>query len=377
MNIEELLQKYPLKRIKPMDGLAVTAKVWDEAHDYHRRSHGIHALFNHGSGILAGLEVIASDPPDTSVYILPGIAIDPAGQMIVLAQPVAYSIGQEMEGLLYILLTYGESRARRDNGDGQEGGPLYMHAEFSIAASTMLANTPWVELARVRRSSRSATFSNAPNFFEPTPDQIDLRFRREINAAREVNVVVCYLGPTKDNKAGRGANYLAQALNYQGRYRLQVDDGAVIGPTIVSNTLVYLVGQGSFELEPGLMNGLRNYVQRAKGTLLLEGLDAKAEQSFDNFVKAINISVAPPQAGHPLLTRPNLFAAPPPGYETQGESKFLVGDGLILSGHKYGLVWQGERSGRLASREEIRSALEWGGNIMAYAEARRRMSGQR
>ena len=102
MNIEELLQRYPTKRIKPVDGMAVTSEVWEEAHEYHRQSQGCHALFSHGPGILAGLEVIASDPPDTSVYILPGIAIDPVGQTIVLPQPVAYDIGHEMEGLLYL-----------------------------------------------------------------------------------------------------------------------------------------------------------------------------------------------------------------------------------------------------------------------------------
>jgi hypothetical protein len=48
-----------------------------------------------------------------------------------------------------------------------------------------------------------------------------------------------------------------------------------------------------------------------------------------------------------------------------------VGEGVIVSACDYGCLWQGERRGRAASREEIRAAHEWGSNLMAYAVARR------
>ena len=35
-NPEQFLQALPAKRIKPADGMSVTADVWEEAHDYHR-----------------------------------------------------------------------------------------------------------------------------------------------------------------------------------------------------------------------------------------------------------------------------------------------------------------------------------------------------
>ena len=89
MSTEDLLKIFPDKWIKPVDGLAVTAEVWEEAHDHHRQGQRFHAILHHGSGVITGLEVMASDPPDTSVYILPGVAVDPAGQTIVLPQPVA------------------------------------------------------------------------------------------------------------------------------------------------------------------------------------------------------------------------------------------------------------------------------------------------
>lgn len=372
MNIEELLQKYPIKRIKPADGMAVTAEVWEEAHDYHRRSQGLHALFSHGSGILTGLEVIASDPPDTALYILPGVAVDNIGQTIVLAQPVAYDIGHDMDGLFYLMLNYGESRPRADNGNRSEGAPLYVHGEFSISAQTVLSDTAGVELARVQRSSRDSVLLNAANPIQPGPDEIDLRFRREVGAPPEISMAVSYLGEVNDKKHGLGAAYLAQSLNYAGRYRVIVEDDVAIGPSIVTNTIIYLVGQGSFELNAGAMNGLRNYVHRGKGTLFIESVDAEAEESFMNFLKAKEMTPEPLPAGQRLLTQPLLFAAPPAGYETQGNPHILMTDGVIFSTYNYGLLWQGERRGRLATRDEIRTAMEWGTNIVAYAVNRRK-----
>lgn len=378
MNREELLKNYPVSRIKPSDGMAVTAEVWEEAHEYHRQAHGFHNLFGHGPGIVSGLEVIASDPPDTSVYILSGVAVDSAGQTIVLPQPVTYDVGRDMDGVLYLLLSYGESRPRaKRGGDAATGAPLYVQTEFSITASTSLPGTPWVELARVNRSSRDAVFSNAKNPAFPGSNEIDLRFRRNVGAAREISIGVVYLGQVSQRKQGKGASYLAQVLNHTGQYFVTVEDNVPLGPNIAGNTIVYLVGENSFELDRSSMNGLRNYIQRGNGTLLIEAVDAAAEQSFMNFFKATDLQPNPLQPGHPLLSHPYLFATPPPGFETLENSRIMVGEGLIFDTAGYGLLWQGERRKGLPTREEIRSAVEWGNNILIYALERRLMGGRR
>lgn len=369
---EELLQKFPTKKIKPFDGMAITAAVWEEAHDYHHLSQRFHNLFNHGPGVVGGLEVIASDPPDTSVYILPGLAVDPIGQIIVLPQPVAYDIGHEMEGLLYILLSYGESRPKTGGDNGQADSPKYIHGEFSITARTVLPGGPWVEIARVRRESRTSLFYDAQNWAQPGPNEIDLRFRREINAPAEARVAVCYLGNNPDKQNGVGVTYLARTLNRLGLYQVFVDDDVAVAPGVEANTMIYLVGQGTFELSPGQMNGLYNYVQRGRGTLLLESLDAAAESTFSNLLATMNLKVEALPRTHRLMTDPYLFATPPSGFETKGSPKLLVGDGVIFSGHNYGRLWQGEQQGQTPSRELIRAAQEWGSNIIAYAVQRRR-----
>ncbi|MBI1879374.1 MAG: DUF4159 domain-containing protein [Chloroflexi bacterium] len=352
--------------------MAVTAEVWEEAHEYHGQQQRFHALFSHGPGIVAGLEVIASDPPDTSVYILPGIAVDTSGQTIVLPQPVAYDIGHEMEGLLYLLLSYAESRPRAANGASQGDGPLYIHTEFSIFARTTLPATPAVELARINRRSRVDSFVDARNPAYPEDNEIDLRFRREIGAPREISMAVCYLGDVTDKKHSRGASYLARALNHGGRYHVFVDDDVSLAPGVENYTLIYLVGAGSFELSRSQMNGLSNYVRKGRGTLFIESSDTDAQATFLNFLESVDLEVEPIPAGHRLLIEPYLFGAPPPGFETKGKSDVLVGDGVIISTREYGRLWQGERRDGVASREEIRSAIEWGGNILAYARERHR-----
>jgi hypothetical protein len=374
MSVEDLLRMFPAKRIKPIDGLAVTAEVWEEAHGYHLQHRRFHTTAHHGAGIVAGLAVIASDPPDSSVYILPGIAVDPAGQTIVLPQPVAYDIGEEMEGLVYLLLSYGESRPRPGNGD-QEGGLMYVHVEFSISARTSLPNTPWVELARVRRHSRDDPFLDAQNPTQPGPNEIDLRFRREIGAPGEVSVAVCYLGEGTTRKHGRGASHLAHTLNRLGHYFVSVDDDVALAPGIEANTLIYLVGQGQFELSSGQVNGLFNYVTRGRGTLFIESNDPASKSAFLDLVRTMDMEMEALQPGHRLLTDPYLFATLPLGSEaseTEDAPEVLVGDGVILSTCDYGLLWQGEIRDGVPSREQIRSAIEWGSNIIAYAYDRRR-----
>jgi len=367
-----LLQALPSKKIKPVDGMAVTADVWEEAHDYHQRMQQAHVMAFHGAGIVAGLEVIASDPPDTAVYILPGVAVDPLGQMIVLPQPVAYDIGHEMEGLLYLLLSYGEGRPRADKDVKQSDGPLYVHAEFSVAARTTLPNAPYVELARVQRRKRDDNFSDAPNPAQPGFNEIDLRFRREIGAPREIRIAVCYLGEVKEKKQGRGAASLAHALNQRGRYFVTVEDDARLAPGVEANTLIYLVGQGKFELGTGQINGLTNYVNKGKGTLFIESTDAASHAAFQSLFATMNLKPDALEAGYWLLTEPNLFAAPPPGFEPESTPEILFTDGVIFSAGNYGLAWQGEIKSGVPSREYLRSVAEWGENIITYAWERHR-----
>lgn len=371
MKTQDLIQNFPMKRIKPVDGMAVTAEVWDAAHEYHRQNSRFQTLLFHGWGIVSGLEVLASDPPDTSVYILPGIAIDPAGRTIILPQPVSYDIGNDMEGQLYLLLSYGESSSGATSAEYQPGMPTYSQAEFSLAARASIPAAPCIELGRVLRRSRKDIFRDAVNPAQPGFNEIDLRFRRELRGAQELEAAVCYLG-NGEKRHGRGLVLLAQTLTATGLANLQVRDDVLLVPGVEANDLIYLVGEGKFELAAGVANGLANFVTRGRGTLLIEAVDPAAAESFSSLLNGFKGALTPLTLGHPLLTRPNVFALPPAGYDPSQPPEVQAGDGIIFSRANYGLLWQGLSASGSPGRELIRAAVEWGQNLAAYAASRRR-----
>jgi len=386
------LKEFPTRRIEPVDGMAVTAAVWKEAHDYHLAQQRFHALFGHGPGIVAGLEVVSSDPPDSTLYIMPGMAIDPNGEAIAVTEPVAYDVGTA-HGLLYLLLNYELSRPRSSGGPEE---PLYVHAEFGIEVRPTLPDTPCVELARTKRASRDSALLNAQDAEHPGPNEIDLRFRslhgsaaRTALPAATATLAVCHVGSGKGDKSSehvheRGTTYLARALRsgHPDGLDAWVDLGVPLAPGLENYTLVYLVGHGAFQLGRDEMNAVYTYVQGG-GTLMFEGCrrgapsdNLPADASFSDLLASFGVSCQELQPGDSLLVEPYLFGAPPPGFETEGTPKVLVGAAaagrVIWSTCDYGCLWQGERRGRAALREEIRSAAEWGSNLISYALMQRR-----
>ena len=370
------LPPLPTRRIKAMDGMAVTADVWEEAHQYHYQHQTLHARYGHGAGVLGGLEVVASDPADTAVYVRPGVAIDAAGQIIVLAEALSYDISGANEGPLYLLLTYSESLPRPQNGPMTEGAPMFVHTEFGIDAVTSLPKGPYVELARLRRSKRGAVVHNARSAAAPGIDELDLRFRRQagLSFSAPAGLAVVQLGGRSDKHA-RGAAHLAQALRAGGR-PVWVDDNVPLNQGLSAYTLVYLVAYNSFTLSAAEMNALYAYIQGG-GTVLAESCRrdgpaaAAADGALTDLFSSLGLRLEELTAGHDLLTTPALFANAPAGFETDSSAAVRVAPGLIYSTADYGCLWQGERRSGAAGREAIRSAHEFGGNILALAEARR------
>ncbi len=365
MSVVEWQREFPSKRIKPVDGMAVTAEVWEEAHEYHRLRQRFHELLYHGAGIVTGLEVVATDPPSTAVRILPGIAVDSAGQTIVLTEPVTYDLGRGAEGLFYLLLSYGESRPRADGA--RQDGPLYVHAEFGLEARPTWPDIPCVELARIRRQGRDSVIADAQEAAHPAHNEIDLRYRRVVGArpTEVFGVAVCYVGDgAEETGHGAGMDYVARAGVRDGRARLAVDYGVTPGPELADYALVYLVGRAPFHLSREEMEGLYAYIQGG-GTVFVEGCHrvgdgAQADESFRGLLSDLGIRLDDLPAGHRLLKEPYLFPAPP-----QGEVQ--VGEGVVFSSGDYGCLWQGLGE----SREAVRAAVEWGVNLVAYAIERR------
>lgn len=379
----DILKEYPTKRIRALDGMAVTSEVWEDAHNYHRQLGRFHNLFSHGSGIVTGLQIIASDPPDTAVYILPGVAIDSAGHMIVIVEPTAYDVGRQADGPLHLVLTYGESRPRSEgNQSTQEGAPLFVHAEFGVQALPQAPNTPYVELARIRRQGRASAISDAPDAAHPGLNELDLRWRQhsQITVPETVGVGVVYAGMT-DHRHGEGLLNVANAINHSSaNLNVVVDDNAQLTGGLDDYALVCVVAERAFQFSSDEQAALQAYLQGG-GTLFLESCRREgttapgSDQSFHDLASAFSAKLSDAvKGGHALLKQPNFFPALPAGFDAQGA--LSAGDGVILSTADFGCLWAGEQRSGSASRETVRAALEFGENLIHYAAQRRKAAGK-
>lgn len=381
-NTNDFLKNYPNKRIRAIDGMAVTSEVWEDAHHHHRQAQRFHNLYSHGNGIVTGLQVIASDPADTAVYILPGVAVDSAGQMIVITEPTAYDVGRQVEGLLHLVLTYGESRPRSEGAQStQEGAPLFVHSEFSVQALPATPSTPYIELARVKRQGRAAALTDAQDAAHPGANEIDLRWRQTSTpTVREtVGVAVVYAGMA-ERQHGEGWLNLARAVTHHTQYTVVVDDNTLLTAGLADYALICVVAQRAFQFSPEEQSALQAYVQNG-GTIFLESCRRAttsapgSDQSFQELISAFGIKVADAsKAGQVLLKQPNFFSGLPAGYDPAGT--LLAGGGVVMSTLDYGCVWAGEQRGGAASREAIRAATELGENLIGYAAQRRKAAQQ-
>ena len=384
MKPEELIRQFPSKRLRAMDGLAVTADVWEEAHEHHRVQHRFHAMLNHGAGIVTGLEVVASDPADTAVYVMPGIAYDSEGHTIVVEEPTAYDIGRSMEGPLYLILSYDEGKPVADSSDA-DGGALYVHSHFSIAAGPALPAAAHVELARLRRTRRDVVISNAKDAQRPGLNEIDLRYRRDVGVAAPLvaNVGVAYLGGPNP-RHGTGVSNAVRAVNRGNAMCVYLDDQVDLRTAALdAYALLYVAATNEFQMSPDEMTAIYHFVQGG-GTVLFESCrhelskgNPKTDSEFMEILGSFGLKLGDLKPGDALLRDPALFAAPPGGFEPSGSGIVQLADGMIFSTYDYGCLWQGERRGGSPARDEIRSAIEWAGNLITYAAQRRTNSTNR
>lgn len=365
------LSNFPLKRLHPLDGLSITGQLWDEAHQFHREQARYHAWLAHGTGILAGLEVLASDPPDTALYILPGVAIDPLGNLIVLPQPVTYDLGR-VEGVLYVLATFGESRPRPPADHKVDDNLLYIHAEFAIEARPTLPNTPYVEIARVYRQTRDSVLRDPRDPAHPVADEIDRRFRHEIGPLSRpvVRVGVVERGRTAH---GSGVSEMARAVRQSGAYLMWADTALDLKRDLNTYTLLYLTSDVPVSFSVAELKSLTDFYHNG-GTLVFDvcrcaGASGTLE-IWDGVLKQLNLTLAPITREHPLLNEPFLFATPPTGFHS-GEAALLhVADGVFLTQADYACLWRGEQFSTPPTRETIRTAMEWGLNLVTWAYVR-------
>jgi hypothetical protein len=176
----------PFKRLRIYDGLSIDADLWQSSHRYHRLRQNFHYQSLNQGGVVCGLGVRpildstqVSNRPSANVLlstasrwvkIQPGIAIDGAGNPIIVAEPITFQFQSELRQgqtqTIYLVLNY------RDPDDLRQMGAIeqdYVQELFRIQERTMLDPILDVELCRVELSAEETTISLPQDLMIPKP----------------------------------------------------------------------------------------------------------------------------------------------------------------------------------------------------------------
>jgi hypothetical protein len=369
-----------ITRINPVNGLLVDADLWAAAHDFHRFHQQRHALMLHGPGVAAGLETVAHDPPNRTLIIYPGLAVDPAGNPILLRKCERFTVNIRNAGNVYVYLEFREISGGA-RGPAGPGVSTHLREAYRIAESQTLPEQPHIELARIWQTSGDAVLADAPDPFSPLPDQIDLRHRIEAGgrARGAIGIGHARLEAMSGDPIHRAlplrlTQALAETTGFRARFAGEVWPAEAVGQCDV----LYLAGQGPLSLSAADFQGLQDFL-KAGGTVLGDGCHGGSRDAFgDTFGQLAGDLGYPPTAverGAALLRDPHLFAAPPPGSAagdlTAGQQP--EGGAMIYCGGDYGCALDGGQAGKPLDRAAIRAVLEMVINIAVAAHARRRM----
>ena len=358
--MDEIITKLA-KRIKPHNGLVVNAEVWEEAHTYHHLHHQAHLLFEHGPGIITGLE-IKQEGESSRLWVRPGMAIDPRGRLIIHDEPTSMLAGSTQPGIIYLYLQ-GEDDEIDDPVEEADfhQTPYYVKQHYKFSNGLSLPDDA-IELGRIRLLDPKAPLNEPVHPAQPGPNEIDLRFRAEIGATppKVAWLGIGYLGESTGEflpKFGQRAGELAQAISHAIHHRICIDDDVIFEPGLLPYSLLYLIEQGPHELNAKTARALNTFLA-SDGTLLVESYHDNSP--LLNHLASQEVALIDDL--EPLLVAPFLFNGPPPGAR---EGEVLMGNGVIFSRRAYGRLWQ--RCDPTATREILRAATEWAANILTYA----------
>ncbi|MDB5080939.1 MAG: hypothetical protein JWP00_2863 [Chloroflexi bacterium] len=382
--------KFQFLRVNPFRGLLVDETTWADAHDYHRNQMRFHLLAMHGVGVVQGLDVVASQPPDMKVTIRPGLGIDTEGRMLLLTEPQTILIpGQANFATIFVVMEYDEKATMMQNiTEGGTPQPARILEECTIRAS-LEAATSGIELARISVEPNSRQIRNPVDVLQAGNNEIDLSGRKLIGTP----------GAAQGGKAQRtvisvgiikhGApNSVEWKRHSEGLRRLIRDTAngtnldanvlegvSPLDDAVVKNCkLLYMTGRSSFKFSPEEELALRRFMDRG-GVLWCEpcrnGIPSGTPDDFSRscieLAQRLNRQPIQPRAGHPLLSSRFLFAVPPAAVDPAGV--VVEANRMIITTGDYGCLWEGRGQERVEapSREALRSAQEFGANALFVA----------
>ena len=175
-----------LRRINAFRGLMIDAGIWRDAHEYHRSQMRLHNLALHGWGIAHGLEVTLA-PDRNTVVVQPGIAIDPAGNFIIITEPYLHRIEAARPGTVYLVVQFSEILTGPNQpASDPYGQPTRVVEAYRIQQRESVPEDPRLELCRVDFDPLASALTLPDDPATPGKNELDLRFRTPIGATGPV-----------------------------------------------------------------------------------------------------------------------------------------------------------------------------------------------
>ncbi|AFY32741.1 DUF4159 domain-containing protein [Calothrix sp. PCC 7507] len=378
-----------LERLLVTDGLLMNADRWRIAHEYHRQRQNIHYQSLNQPGIVSGLGVcLISAPSEVPtnyrdrrwIQIQPGIAIDLAGNPIIVPQPETYRIATQTQSetslTVYLVISYVDPERLRRSATAD-----ILHETFRIDEKLSPPGETEVELCRILLPPGKVELENPADVFFPGSNQLDLRYRHQVRSRPQATVRVAQIANSAaTERSAANLSYLLQsvsglypALNAQQiePINLEIKD---INSQIKACDLLFLAIREAFSLNQEEFIGLKNYLD--SGGVLLVDTSNDGDATISSILNLAQQLGHPIQdiknmkLNHPLRTEPFSFAALPSVNQEQIHLRY--GGGIILVVGELSTAW-GLDDELLLPRETIRTAQEMGINILHFSWKRRQI----
>ncbi|MEX0271144.1 hypothetical protein AB3R30_18565 [Leptolyngbyaceae cyanobacterium UHCC 1019] len=418
----ELFERWQIR-----DGMPINAECWQHAHTYHRHRQNFHYQSLYEPGIVYGLGVaIVPDQPDGRLLqVQPGVAIDIAGNPIIVRSPEEFRLtstpneGQAL--VVYLVVNYVDPDDLRRNPTAKT-----QVESFRIVEKLHLDSQD-VELCRIDLQAGVTHLQAPPNVFAPSWNQLDFRDRRlpQPQPQFRVRVGLITSDPT-ETLTQRGFTDLLRSLlglypTLRADLPLRTFSGQALGrefaldcqllhipypilltlPTSAIQRLQTFLAQGGVvlavadfdtvdlldlltigqELRLGLLEaerdrdlfnqtGVQLQQEIAANQSAITQQIATVEQSIAAIAPRLGISS--PETGlladdHPLYWQPFTFSQLP---DCQGYPIILrTWGGLVLMLGDLTRCWSRSANPPIP-RETLRSAQEWGINLLHFAAQR-------
>ncbi len=166
------------ERLQISDGLAINAERWQHAHNYHRQRQNFQYQALYEPGIVYGLGVaIVPDQPDGRLLqIQPGVAIDIEGNPIIVTRPEEFRIASEPSAGQTLCVHLAVSHVDPDTL--RRATATKTVAETFRLVEKLQLDPRDVELCRIQLQADITQIQAPADVFYPSFNQLDFRGRR-------------------------------------------------------------------------------------------------------------------------------------------------------------------------------------------------------